>query len=304
MTTPRDPDRQIHAFLVEGDELLNDQVYDVVRAAIERKRQRTFIGPWRTPIMNKLVTYGLGAVAVVAVLLVATQFFGSPNNNVGNDSSPTADPTAESTAAGTVEPSVPTGDLDEGPFIYWDERSEPPGPQITVTIPAPGWFGEEFAGILVKNDNPDAPEGAGMIGPFIGDLYVYADPCQWEGTAPDSPASTVDEFVTAMSAQASRDASAPVDITVGGYSGKSITVHVPEDAVFSDCDRGYFGSWTIGQDQEPYRYHQDPGQIDELWILDFDGQLMVIDTAYYAETPAGDVDEMRAIVESATFEVP
>ncbi len=33
-----------------------------------------------------------------------------------------------------------------------------------------------------------------------------------------------------------------------------------------------------------------------------DGVLTVIDTAYYAGTPVEHVEEMRAIVESATFE--
>ena len=131
---------------------------------------------------------------------------------------------------------------------------------------------------------------------------------------PDAPATTVDELVAALSAQASRDATAPVDVTVGGYAGKSITLHVPDDAAFSakqftDCDQGFFGSWaggngTDGPDLTPSRYHQGPGQIDELWVLDVNGVTVVIDTAYYAATPAEVVDEIRAIVESATFELP
>ena len=71
MTAPRDPDRLIHGFLLEGEEYLQDQVYDEVRAAIEHKRQRAFFGPWRTPIMNKFVGYGLAAVAVVACCSLA-----------------------------------------------------------------------------------------------------------------------------------------------------------------------------------------------------------------------------------------
>ena len=108
--------------------------------------------------------------------------------------------------------------------------------------------------------------------------------------------------MAALSGQASRDASAPVDITVGGHAGKSITLHVPDDAVFSQCDQGYFGSWGGPAEPTPYRYHQGPGQIDEVWVLDVDGVLTVIDTAYYAGTPVEHVEEMRAIVESATFE--
>lgn len=101
MTTPRDPDGQIRAFLLEGDELLNDQVYDVVRTEIERKRQRAFVGPWRTPIMNKVLTYGLGAAAVIAVLFVGAQIVGSPGGLLGNEPTPTATPEA------TLQPPPP-----------------------------------------------------------------------------------------------------------------------------------------------------------------------------------------------------
>ena len=57
MTAHRDPDRLIHAFLMEGQTELADQVYDAVRATIEQKRQRAVIGPWRMPNMNKLVAF-------------------------------------------------------------------------------------------------------------------------------------------------------------------------------------------------------------------------------------------------------
>ena len=98
MTAPRDPDRLIHGFLLEGEEYLQDQVYDEVRAAIEHKRQRAFFGPWRTPIMNKLLTYGLGAAAVVVLLFAGSQFFGSPSGGTGAEPTPTATPEA------TLEP--------------------------------------------------------------------------------------------------------------------------------------------------------------------------------------------------------
>ncbi|HEX6128058.1 MAG TPA: hypothetical protein VF071_03450, partial [Candidatus Limnocylindria bacterium] len=79
MTAPRDPDRLIRAFLDEGDEYLQDQVYDEVRAAIEHRRQRVYFGPWRTPIMNRIVTFGLGAAAVVVIgLLLGAQLLGEP----------------------------------------------------------------------------------------------------------------------------------------------------------------------------------------------------------------------------------
>jgi hypothetical protein len=104
MTTPRDPDRLIHAFLVDGAEQLQDQVYDVVRAEIEHKRQRVVLGPWRVPAMSKLIPIGLGAAAVIAVLFFGSQFIGSPSSNVGG--APSAEPTTSPSPApigGTVQ---------------------------------------------------------------------------------------------------------------------------------------------------------------------------------------------------------
>ena len=74
--------------------------------------------------------------------------------------------------------------------------------------------------VLVRDNGGDPPDGAAIIGLYDGEYYVYGDPCQWSTTMPDSPATTVDEVVAALRAQASRDASAPEDITVDGYAGK------------------------------------------------------------------------------------
>ena len=75
MTASRDPDRLIHQFLLEGEEQLRDQVYDVVRAEIEQKRQRAMLGPWRLPTVNKFVTIGLGVAAVVVLVFVGALGF-------------------------------------------------------------------------------------------------------------------------------------------------------------------------------------------------------------------------------------
>lgn len=296
MNAPRDPDRLIHDFVLEGAERLHDRVYDAVRAEIERRPQRVVIGPWRMPIMNKLVPIGLGAAAVVVAIVIGAQLLGPPAPG-GVGGAPSTAPSA------TPEPSAsapaPSASADAGlpvgsSYVLIDEG----GVRGTVTVPAPEWFGD--GGILARDD-VDPPAGAGMI-TFTGELYVYADPCKWSTTVPETPARTVDELVGALAAQASRDASEPVDVTVGGYAGKSITLHVPDDARFSECDQGYFGSWGGPAEPTPYRFHQGPGQIDEVWILDVDGVLTVIDTAYYEGTPAAHVAQLRAIVESATFE--
>jgi hypothetical protein len=101
MNAQRDPDRLIHAFLMEGQTELPDQVYDAVRASIEHKRQRVLIGPWRMPTMNKFVPIGLAAAAVVAALVLGAQFLGSPApGGVGGAPSATPTPTPSPTPIG------------------------------------------------------------------------------------------------------------------------------------------------------------------------------------------------------------
>src|SRR4026209_2853097 len=96
MNAPRDPDRMVRAFLMEGQTELADQVYDAVRATAERKRQRVVIGPWRTPFMNKLVPIGLGAAAGVVALVIGGRLLGPVPSEPGESAEPIA----------TTEPSV------------------------------------------------------------------------------------------------------------------------------------------------------------------------------------------------------
>ena len=303
MTTRRDPDRQIHAFLLEGDELLNDQVYDAVRAEIERKRQRTFIGPWRRPLMNKLVTYGLGAAAVVVLIFAGSQFFGSVG---GTGSQPTSTP--EPTA--TAEP--PTGGLPLGPFA-WMEGADGTLP-VTVTIPAPGWNGEpEWFALEKYGASAVEHEDDASLLVFNGApaWSVPGDACRAGATLPDTPSATVDEVAAALAAQAPGDASAPVDITVDGHAGKSVTLQVPADipytaGTFSTCDREMYClfldpeiSDVVDACARPLQY---PSQFDELWIVEVNDRLVIIDASYNPGTADEHVQEMRTMVESMTFE--
>ena len=251
--------------------------------------------------MNKIIGPGLAAAAVVAAVIIGIQYFGSPSGGPG------ADPAATATSEPSVAaPSTASGGtLPEGPHTLW---SRPLGVTIDVTISAPGWYGEPGDGTLAKDDNINAPDGAGLI-VFastndllvgLGDLFVYGDPCHWASTKPDTPVTTVDEAVAALSSQASRDASTPLDVTLDGFAGKRITLHVPDDAVFSECDEGEFR--TLAEGKESARYAQSPGQVDLLWILDVKGELVIIDIAHYEGTPESVLDELGAIVESANLD--
>jgi hypothetical protein len=310
MTASRDADRLVRAFLLEGDEELSDRVYDAVRAEIEQTRQRTVFGPWRTPSMNKYMTLGLGAAAVVLALLVGVQLLGSPSGNVGGpggETTPTSEPTA------TPEPRATewTRGLPEGSHLMWEEPAT--GASITVTIPAREWDGTPRQGYIQWGPTgADGPAGAGVIGFTEGEYFVYGDPCAWFSTRPDTPATTVDALVAALANQAFREASAPEDITVDGYAGKKIILHMADEVSdFDACDKDgrveegdpTFGLFAVPH-ESPARYSQDVGQIEEVWAVDVDGQLVVNIGVYYPDTPQNAIDQVRAILASATFDLP
>ncbi len=307
MTAPHDLDRQLKAFLSDGPTELPDPSFDAVRDRMESTRQRVVIGPWRMPDMDKLMPVALGAAAVVVALVIGAQVLGPPApGGVGAAPSPTLTPTPVSTTW--------TG-IPKGPLVVTG-TDDPVS--VTLDFTSPGWIGMPEVDAVGKDDDGlDPPETTGVAllawaWPAGTRFKVYGDPCQWLTTIPETPATTPDEIAAALAAQASRDATTPVDVTVGGYAGKTVTLHVPmsyevpgatREEEFADCDQDDFASYGLeGSETENVRHHQGPGQVDELWILDVNGSIVILDAMYGPAAPAQLVDEMRALAESATFE--
>ena len=101
MTAHDELDRELTDFLRDGPEELPYGSFDAVRDLTEQTGQRVVIGPWRLPEMNKIVTIGLGAAAVVLALGVGIQLFGSPTEGAGD---PGEEPTASPDPIATPEP--------------------------------------------------------------------------------------------------------------------------------------------------------------------------------------------------------
>lgn len=177
------------------------------------------------------------------------------------------------------------------------------GVGITVTLPASGWSGEPGAWALETGPSGfDPPDGAGIIAFTVDEeFYVYGDPCRWSRTRPDAPATKVDELVAALADQRSRNPSVPEEIIVGGYPGMKITLTVPEDASFSDCDEGTFSTFGVAG-EDPALYAQGPGEIEEIWIVDVEGRIALLEAGYYPDTPQHVIDELHAILDSIRFE--
>lgn len=311
----RDVSRAIRSWLHEDRHedasRLAGAVLDQVEAT--QRRRTSWWSARRTPLMNKILGYGVAAAAVIVALLVGVQLLSSPNASIGSGEEPTATPTPtiEPTPEPTPSPSAEAG-LPKGPVLLASGKAdsgETLHPPLTVTIPAPGWLGDQGGGtvpggILLKDWGES--DGAGMIVFARTEYYVYADPCNWQTTIPDEPVTTVDGFVEALAAQPSRNASEPVDITVGGYSGKSITLETPADLDLGQCDEQTFASYSCGEDaaeaaEAPCGFHQGPGETSVEYILDVDDMIVAWHTGYGAEAPAEVIAELEAIVRSATF---
>jgi hypothetical protein len=312
MTAPHDLDRQLQAFLTGGPTELPDASFDAVRDRLEATRQRVVIGPWRFPDMNKLVPLGLGAAAVVVALVLGTQFLGRPAPG-GAGGAPSATPSVTPTPDTTPSPTAWSG-LPEGPFVV---TGADVAVQVTLDIASPGWVAlPEFGAVSKNDDSLDPPETVGgallaWAWPAGTGFNVYGDPCQWSFTAPETPATTPDEIAAAFAGQALSDPTAPADVTLGGFAGKAITLHVPmtfdlpnstREERFTDCDEDTFFFYGIEGETGGARNAQGAGQVDELWILDVNGQIVILDATYSPATPADLVEELRALAESATFE--
>ena len=105
MTAHHDLDEQLTSFLRDGPDELPYQSFDAVRGRTEQTGQRVVIGPWRLPEMNKIVTIGLGAAAVVVALYVGAQLYGSSTGGFCSQTTATPQPTASAEPTASPEPS-------------------------------------------------------------------------------------------------------------------------------------------------------------------------------------------------------
>ena len=181
---------------------------------------------------------------------------------------------------------------------------------ITVTIATPGWDGDPNGGVLCWDDVATcagSPDGAGIFAFQDREYLVYGDACHQPTppTHPDSTATTVDELIDAVTGdrQVHRYGTQPEDITLGGFAGKKIRLSAappPGDCDFDDT-RDVLALFGL-PGQDPARVSQGPSQIEEVWAVDVDGLIVVLIGASYADTPPNALDEMRAIIGSATFD--
>jgi hypothetical protein len=301
MTTDRDFDRIALAWLADGPEELSDRVLDAVVDEIHVTPQRHALRlPWRFPSMTTPAR--VAAAAVVGVLAIGgALYLFSPGGSIGGPGptpSPTASPSPSPSPVALTEGPLAAGTYVTTPFVANGEGTlgvcytqpgcteDPADDAIRISFTVPeGWLGAPRYSVALPTVGP--PNGAWII--FERGASLYSEPCG-SAAPPDIPVGpTVADFANALVAHPKLDVTTPVDVTLGGYSGKYMDLQVPDD--ISACPAGYW-PW------EPGFYAQGPSQRWHLWILDVDGIRVLIRGMDFAATSAQHQAELRAIVES------
>ena len=113
---------------------------------------------------------------------------------------------------------------------------------------------------------------------------------------------TVDDLATALVAQKGRNATAPTDVTFGGYPAKRVELSIPADLDPATCDGSVIRTWVgpgedsalVGDDSEDLGMH--PGQLNVVYIVDINGERLVIDTWHMPGTSEADLAELDTIL--------
>jgi hypothetical protein len=280
MSTRPDSDLAIAAWLVdEARDGASDRLLAATRQQIESTHQRPSWWPARRLRgMNSFAKLAVAAAAVVAVALIGVSLL--PGR--GGVAAPGPSPTATPSPAPTASPQLfYNGPLDAGTVVTVADPIK-----LTFTVPV-GW--QAFEGsCLLPPAGTDAPDGMGIC--FLEvKTGLYSDPCH-RGPVDVPVGPTVDDLVEALSQQSAYDSTAPVEATLGGYSGKRMDLQLPPDV--SSCDNGEFYPW------EGSIYAQGPSNRWRLWILDVEGYRSVIVSTDYAGTSEEDRAEQQAIIDS------
>ncbi len=323
MSSDPETTRIVRSWLKDGGTVPSDWVLDTVLDQLPATPQHRPAWPMRrVPVMNNIGKLLLAAAAVVVVVIVGSRMLSGSSDVAGGPlASQPSTPGSSKPPAGTGLPSGGSVTVGSYTIAFTPHHLEHGVPvafeapyRITFDVPA-GWSSLGW-GITKRDGGP--PEGMWMAPWDIGTVYV--DPCHREagGTA-DGPLMRSDEGVAealsdwwGVEPQFDRAPTAPIashpePVSFAGYDGQYVEFSVPEDVAFVTCEGGQYISYRDVAG-EP-RYHQGPGQREQLWIVDVDGDagaggVIAIGAGSFPATSPDDLAELQAIVDSVRIEAP
>jgi hypothetical protein len=179
----------------------------------------------------------------------------------------------------------PQGPLEPGTYV----TASPFLSRVTFSLP-PGWFGNMGGPYAVFLDPGMGAVSAddGLV-EFVIFNKVYADPCHPDrGLLNPLPGPSVDDLANALASLPSLVATTPTAVTVAGYHGKQLTLTAPTSITTCSVWELPLGAYNT----------MVPGQRDRIWILDINGQRLVIDAPEVPSESSADKANVQAILDS------
>ena len=259
------------------------EVYEMVTkqkppepGALERQHTRQVRTARNRKIGAMMVAAAIGVGALIAVV---------SNAGDGTGTQPAGDP---SQPIQPVQELPGTQNVPIEPGKYVIRTLSPLNASHTIKIDIPDGY-VSFNESIVFKDGAEA--GLGLWG--VG--WVFADACQWRGTA--SPTSSTDDVVAALLGEKGLRVSTPTAVTIDGYAGTYLEVTVASQAALDRCDGRHFGAFALAEERPSgVRHLESVGEPELLWILDVDGHPLVID-AFGPEQERAELERMVASIQ-------
>lgn len=123
---------------------------------------------------------------------------------------------------------------------------------------------------------------------------VYATPCGSTGGLEPAIGPGVDDLADALIAQPGTIVNDDRPVTVDGYSGRFLDYTA--DLSLPNCDSGHLNRWTTVSSGTSREALDD--EHDQVWILDVDGQRIIIDAFDFPTTSEADRAELDAVIDT------
>lgn len=312
MTGRVDVERVLDAFLSPDADRVADRVIDTALDLIQTTSQeRSLRIPWRLPTVNPAIR--LAGAALVALLAVGVAAYAlRPMASVGPPPTPTVQPSAPAPTPASTDRPWWLGGHDGcgacvGALPAGSHTSSYMQPGITYSVPS-GWvnaYDTTDAFELV----PDTAANQDAINGRNGTLYdlsvnrnlrLGSADCS---TTPANESFTANSIVQGLASRAGVAASTPVNVTVGGLSGKQLdfavgagwTAACPGDVVpgVATFTNGEAHWWAVAGERKRVIVLDDPL-----------GGNLVIEIASPEGGFAGHLAASMAIVNTFTFSEP
>lgn len=184
---------------------------------------------------------------------------------------------------------------------YYLEPIPETSTRVSFTVPD-GWV--SWAGTF-KPSPANEDEYVGVTIATVTELIE--DPCLSHSWSDPGP--TVADLADGLAALPGMVViDAPSEVTAFGFDGQHLIVEVPDLAFdpalgsdgFLDCVSGSFHAWRGPRFDD--RYYQAPRQSLEFWVLDVQGQRLLIEKTHFPASTLTDLAELDAVVDSIRIE--